>query len=577
MTARTIRRAAVSGAVALALVGVGAGTAFATTDVSDSWFAGPLYLVNANQLTDIAPGATINWATAVDSVSVPGDEDFPGFIGPDNAHEFDVFISPRGHENVLADWNAWTSGTAYPSQQMVLQEVTPSSLGTAGQALSGGPKGKDAIKDQGGEYSLGIAYRDGIGGGVIEAYYAYITVTPGTGAYTYEDLSKAVVKTPTTTTITDAPASVTSGEDFTLTATVTGAGATGTVLFKNGATTIGSATLSGGVATTTTASIGNATTAPITASVTAVYSGDTAFATSTSTPATSITVNPGSIDTHTTVTATSTSHIANRSVVLTASIPEIISADAGTVTFKGSLDGAAATVIAGPITVSSATTTTTITSLVAGDWEITAEFTGNDPYVDSVSADPAELTLAPAPVVVDQPTTDGDVTVTIPAGSVAITTPYTDQEPLALGSAFLDDADSTFYTEPVTIGADGQARGIQVIDTRAGGNGFTANIKSTDFATKDTNGDVVGTFSTEYASLTNVEAQQVLNNTLDAGNVDTFEVASLSDEDQTFASYVPEAGHETGTVWFKADYALTGIPSSVKPGDYRATLTFTVL
>ena len=83
----------------------------------------------------------------------------------------------------------------------------------------------------------------------------------------------------TTTALTSSSAKVASGADVTLTASVlpTGSNATGSVMFYDGTTTLGSATLNGGKASLTlgTLSIG-------THSLTAKYSGDSGNAASTS-------------------------------------------------------------------------------------------------------------------------------------------------------------------------------------------------------------------------------------------------------------------------------------------------------
>jgi large repetitive protein len=74
----------------------------------------------------------------------------------------------------------------------------------------------------------------------------------------------------TTTTLTSSASSIPSGASVTFTATVTGASPTGTVTFKNGATTLGTGSLSGGVATFTTTALVTIGTD----SITAVYPGD---------------------------------------------------------------------------------------------------------------------------------------------------------------------------------------------------------------------------------------------------------------------------------------------------------------
>jgi hypothetical protein len=92
------------------------------------------------------------------------------------------------------------------------------------------------------------------------------------------------VQADTTTTLAAVTTPIVAGLNQTFTATVT-AGATGSVAFKDGGTTIGSGTLSGGTASfsTTALTAGNH-------SITAVYGGDTLYLTSTSTPAQSVTV-----------------------------------------------------------------------------------------------------------------------------------------------------------------------------------------------------------------------------------------------------------------------------------------------
>jgi hypothetical protein len=92
------------------------------------------------------------------------------------------------------------------------------------------------------------------------AYSTTAGSTPGTFAITVSGLTSAnyviafapgtltVVATPTTTTLSTAPASPQYGDPLTLTATVT-SGATGTVSFYNGSVYLGQATVSGGVAT----------------------------------------------------------------------------------------------------------------------------------------------------------------------------------------------------------------------------------------------------------------------------------------------------------------------------------------
>jgi hypothetical protein len=98
------------------------------------------------------------------------------------------------------------------------------------------------------------------------------------GAAIDVSLPLAVNKMSTATTIASSANPSIVGEPVTFTATVTGAGAIGTVTFKDGTTTVlGTATLSGGTATLSTNAL------PVGShSITAAYDGNTNFTVSTS-------------------------------------------------------------------------------------------------------------------------------------------------------------------------------------------------------------------------------------------------------------------------------------------------------
>lgn len=89
-------------------------------------------------------------------------------------------------------------------------------------------------------------------------------------------IGSAPVKSTTTTSLTSNKANPTSVDTVTLTASVAPSDVTGTVTFKDGTTTIGTGTLSNGVATL------SGTFAAGSHNLTAVYSGDTKYGTSTS-------------------------------------------------------------------------------------------------------------------------------------------------------------------------------------------------------------------------------------------------------------------------------------------------------
>jgi len=175
----------------------------------------------------------------------------------------------------------------------------------------------------------------------------------------------------TTSTVTAAPSTITYGSATLLTATVSPATATGSFTFKDGTTTLGTGTISGGVATY------NATALPAGShSITAVYSGDVNYATSTS-AATTVTVNQ--LATTTGLTATPTAINYGSATLLSATVSN--SSVTGTITFK---DGA--NTIGSPVTVSNGTASLSVTTLTVGTHSITAVYSGDNNYSTSTSA-----------------------------------------------------------------------------------------------------------------------------------------------------------------------------------------------
>ena len=117
---------------------------------------------------------------------------------------------------------------------------------------------------------VGSTFPINVSGLVSENYM--LTTVPGT---------LTIVTAPTTTALTTSVTSTQYGDPVTLTAMVAPSGATGTVVFSNGATALGTGTVSGGTATlsTSTLSVGTYT-------ITASYEGDGNYAESTSSPVT---------------------------------------------------------------------------------------------------------------------------------------------------------------------------------------------------------------------------------------------------------------------------------------------------
>jgi hypothetical protein len=200
--------------------------------------------------------------------------------------------------------------------------------------------------------------------------------TPSGGGYT-GSTSRAVSvtagKAATATSLAASATSVTAGASVTLTATVTPATATGSVLFYDGATALGSSVaLSGGSAAkrfTVTAG---------THSYTAKYAGSSALAASTSAAVTVTVTAPSKRSTTTSLSARPTSVTTGAKTTLAATVTP--SAATGRVQFyegakllgSGSLSGGKASLV---VTVGS-----------AGSHSYTAKFVANDTYRESTSA-----------------------------------------------------------------------------------------------------------------------------------------------------------------------------------------------
>jgi hypothetical protein len=183
-------------------------------------------------------------------------------------------------------------------------------------------------------------------------------------------VSQAVNQAASTSAVGSATNPSTFGQSVTFTATVTPSTATGTVTFKDGSTTLGAGTLSGGSATFVTSALSVAT-----HSITAVYGGDTNFAGSTSTSLSQV-VGQGA---STTALNTAPNPAAfGQAVTFTATVTP--GTATGTVTFK---DG---TATLGAGTLSSGSATLTTSTLATGNHSITAVYSGDANFTGSTSS-----------------------------------------------------------------------------------------------------------------------------------------------------------------------------------------------
>jgi hypothetical protein len=179
--------------------------------------------------------------------------------------------------------------------------------------------------------------------------------------------------TPSTVVLQVAPTSLIIGYSATLTATVSPAAATGSVIFYDGTVLLGNCTVTGGTCT-----LVNAFMSAGSQSLTAVYNGDTTYISSTSSAVNLQVSNPGPTPSATTLTLSEYSGYDGDFVTLTATVTP--SAATGQVDFydNGSLVGHAM--------VSSGKAAYSQVFTVTGDNEIIAIYDGDTTYSSSKSA-----------------------------------------------------------------------------------------------------------------------------------------------------------------------------------------------
>ncbi|WP_146654372.1 Ig-like domain-containing protein [Labilithrix luteola] len=175
------------------------------------------------------------------------------------------------------------------------------------------------------------------------------------------------------------------GSSVTFTSTVTAVGVTanptGTVRFKDGATTLGTGTLTGGTATYATAALGGGS-----HTITATYDGDANFSGG-ETASLMQDIDPTA--TTTTLAATPNPSTTGAAVTFTATVASGVGTPVGTVTF---LEGTA-TLGTGTLSAGSASFVTS--SLTEGPHTVHAEYAGNTDYVASKSAELVQTVNAP--------------------------------------------------------------------------------------------------------------------------------------------------------------------------------------
>lgn len=208
--------ATVASVAALALVPAFAANAAIVPTVGS---AHPVYLLSADDGSQVPAGTALSWGVNVNGSTLASDPDFTSkFAIPAGATAVKTFISPRTQESTVSAWNA-SGNLALTAGGIQIPNLKPSNNTIVG---SGTPAGSSAVANVGGDYSLGIAFLNG--NAVVEVDYTYITVAanPTASLATWTFATPAAAATAPAITTQPTNTSVNPGATATFTAAASG-------------------------------------------------------------------------------------------------------------------------------------------------------------------------------------------------------------------------------------------------------------------------------------------------------------------------------------------------------------------
>lgn len=223
---------------------------------------------------------------------------------------------------------------------------------------------------------------------------------------------------------------------------------------------------------------------------------------------------------------------------------------------------------------------TVISFPASGSWTVEADFTPTDTtnYQSSIGTTPSALTVAPPA----NPTTTGNVEADIPAGSLAISTPYTTTNPINVGTLTPNADPTTGYTGSASFS------GISVVDTRAGDLPWTVTAQSSNLtggadghgAINAQNVGITGLLASTTPTngalaFTNVPADALSGATAtgpatEPSSTGTLGLAGLP------AKTIAHTAHGVGS-WTLGGLLTVLAPADTEAGHYTGTVTFTLL
>ncbi len=194
------KKALYAGIVGLVVAAVAGASVSAAMAAEPNGSAEPYYVVSNTTGLAIPAGSTNAFTAAVSGSPEADNSNFDKkFTGPAGSTAVWAFISPRGSENTRSQWNASSVSGFNSGTTVLLPNANLSSMVTNNGSQT--PGSANAVKSAGGNYSVGVAFLNSTGA-VIGSSYSYITVTAGTGAWTFDTPTAVTPPAPTSQTFT---------------------------------------------------------------------------------------------------------------------------------------------------------------------------------------------------------------------------------------------------------------------------------------------------------------------------------------------------------------------------------------
>jgi hypothetical protein len=506
-----------------------------------------------------------------------------------------LYFSAPDHTKVTGLWNVGqaSSSTAFPNASAPAPVTGPGfanplvTLGASDGDLTSYLGGVALDSTAGYANIIQVRLKDsGPGGAGSGSHYWETDISYDSAAGTWAVIDPSM--TATTTTISTTPANggnTTSGNNVTMTATVSpSSAANGTVQFFDGATAVGSPQA---------VSTGSPTTPVVTDTAPAdgvhhytakfTPTGGTFSVGSTSAQSV-VSIGPPPVATQTALAASPTTANQGDPVTFTATVTAgspagSVTPPTGTVTFKDNgttigTDNTESAPGSGVYSIVVSTLTVGVHNNITADFAPTGNFSPSTGGPITVTINPAASCSLPGSNCSDTQ----NVQVTVNAGSLVISTPYTSTNPFILPAMTLN-ADGTLLSTSAQFPDTAHgAQPIRVVSTLAGDPGWTASVSATALNTSPSNATPIDPRALGLTGLNLISGPA--GKTAPTFTDNPAHDWTSSDTNQGLAPpphvFAQKTSDGNGT-WNMYGTLTLLAPSTTLPGTYFGTITFTVV